>query len=193
MTVFWKIVFGLVVLMTLVSVVLLVNNERQEREQQILEATIALERAIDAFEANNFAQSLKFLDSIGESLSNDYRVPFYRGRALIQLKEYEKAVTELEKAFSLNKQVDRIPFALGVLYFKLGNLTLSKGYFHAALQINPANEEAKGLMDKMAALERIQPGEEEAEATSEDYAGPNAHPPMPARPGTREPVSNTES
>ena len=45
-------------------------------------------------------------------------------------------------------------FALGVAYFKLGNLALSKAYFAAVLQINPGNEEAKGLMDIMARLER---------------------------------------
>lgn len=190
---FWKIVFGLVVFTGLVSVVLFVNDERQQKQKEILEATIALERAIDSFEANSFSQTLELMDSIEEGLITDYRIPFYKGRALIQLKDYERAVTELEKAFALNKQVEMIPFALGVAYFKLGNLSLSKGYFHATLQINPANEEAKGLMDKMAALERIQPGEAEAGSPVEERTGPNAHPPMPAKPGTQDTDLNTES
>jgi hypothetical protein len=43
------------------------------------------------------------------------------------------------------------------VYYKLGNLSLSKAYFASVLKIDPGHEEAKGLMDIMAGLERIQP------------------------------------
>ena len=80
------------------------------------------------------------------------------GSALVQLKEFESAVRQLEKAHLLNSEEKNILFALGVTYYKLGNLSLSKAYFAAVLELDPGNEEAKGLMDIMANLERIQPG-----------------------------------
>lgn len=188
-----KVIIGLVFLTALLGAILVVQNNREENAKRVLDATITLEQGIDAFEAQDFSRSLELLESIEEGVINDWRIPYYKGRALIQEKDYERAATELEKAFALNKQVERIPFALGVVYFKLGNLSLSKGYFHATLQINPANEEAKGLMDKVAALERIQPGEAEAETRADDYSGPNAHPPMPATPGPQAQDKNSES
>ena len=54
-----------------------------------------------------------------------------------------------------------IPFALGVAYFKLGNLALAKGYFASVVEIDPGHEEARGLVDAMANLERMQPDKTE--------------------------------
>jgi hypothetical protein len=55
-----------------------------------------------------------------------------------------------------------------VAYFKLGNLKLAKGYFASVLEINPNDEQAKGLMDIMAKLERNSVAEADEEASTED-------------------------
>ena len=49
----------------------------------------------------------------------------------------------------------------------VGKLALSKGYFASVVEIDPTNEEAKGLMDIMANLERSQPGNTESELEPE--------------------------
>ena len=59
--------------------------------------------------------------------------------------------------------------ALGVAYFKLGNLKLSKGYYASILEIDPGDEEARGLMDIMAKLERN--SEAEQQVPAEDDGG----------------------
>ena len=70
------------------------------------------------------------------------------------LKNYPAAAPLLEEALALNPQETQILFELGVVYFKLGNLGLSKAYFEAVVEIDPTNEDARGLMDIMANLER---------------------------------------
>jgi tetratricopeptide (TPR) repeat protein len=91
------------------------------------------------------------------------------GSALIKLKDYESGALRLEEALALNSSETNILFALGVVYYKLGNLSLSKAYFASVLELDPGHEEAKGLMDIMASLERTQPA-----AAQEDVPGDSA-------------------
>ena len=92
-----------------------------------------------------------------------------QGSENIQLKDYTSALESLEQAHVLNPRDTGTLFALGVVYYKLGNLKLAKSYFASVLEINPNDEQAKGLMDMMAKLERqteaarISEGEESAE------------------------------
>ena len=60
----------------------------------------------------------------------------------------------LEQALALNTQDTGILYALGVVYYKLGNLKLSKSYFASVLEINPEDQHAKGLMDIVTKLQR---------------------------------------
>lgn len=81
---------------------------------------------------------------------------YYQGSTHIILKDYQAAAETLEQALALNNNETRIMHALGVAYFKLGNLKLSKAYFAAVLEIEPDNAEARGLMEIMAKLEKTQ-------------------------------------
>ena len=97
------------------------------------------------------------------------RTLYDQGSEHIQLKDYEAALESLEQAHILNPEDTGTLFALGVVYYKLGNLKLAKSYFASVLEINPNDEQAKGLMDMMAKLERqteaarISEGEESAD------------------------------
>ena len=82
------------------------------------------------------------------------RVLYDQGSEHIKLKDYESALESLEQAHVLNPEDTGTLFALGVVYYKLGNLKLAKSYFASVLEINPNDEQAKGLMDMMAKLER---------------------------------------
>ena len=83
---------------------------------------------------------------------------YYTATAHTMLKDYESAAPLLEEALALAPQKTEILFELGVVYFKLGNLALSKAYFQAVVDLDPSNEEAIGLRDIMANLEKQQPG-----------------------------------
>ena len=88
---------------------------------------------------------------------------YYQGSALIMLQDYEAGAEQLEQSLSLDGSNAETRFALGVVYYKMGNLQLARGYFASVLQIEPQNdqdrariEEAAGLMDIMARFERQQ-------------------------------------
>ena len=139
-----------------------------KRQQQIDEARVQVEIGIMQFKQKDYQGALQTLRATPAVGMQDWRSPYYQGASLVQLKNYEEAVVALEEAWSLNQTDERIPFALAVAYFKLGNLSLAKGYFHAVLKLNPENADAKGLMDIMANLERNQPGETAADVTPPD-------------------------
>ena len=129
---------------------------RMEQRIQLGDVHALIDEGIAQFRAEQYELSVQTLGSIPENSTQDWHVPYYLGSALIQLKDYEKGAVKLEEALALNPSKKNVLFALGVAYYKLGNLSLSKAYFAAVLEIDPSHEEAKGLMDIMARLERYQ-------------------------------------
>lgn len=137
-----------------------------EQQRQAEEAAALTEQGIAQFQQKEYQAALETLSSISPGVIEDWRIPYYMGVSYIRLKNYEPAAVSLEQALLLNRTEKGIPFSLGVIYFKLGNLSLSKSYFHSVLELDPAHEEAKGLMDIMAKLERLQPDEPAPESES---------------------------
>lgn len=90
-----------------------------------------------------------------------------QGAEYIQLKDFESAVEILEQAHVLNPEDAGTLYALGVAYYKLGNVKLAKAYFTSVLEINPNDEQAKGLVDIMAGLERQSGAESEGEESTD--------------------------
>jgi tetratricopeptide (TPR) repeat protein len=129
---------------------------RIEQRRQLGDVHALIDEGIAQFRAEQYELSAQTLGSIPEDLIEDWHIPYYLGSALIQLKDYEKGAARLEEALALNPTDKNALFALGVAYYKLGNLSLSKAYFASVLEIDPSHEEAKGLMDIMASLERYQ-------------------------------------
>ena len=145
--------------LVLVAVVVAANYVyRIEQQRQVGDVHLLVDEGIAQFRAEQYELSLQTLGSIPEDSVEDWHIPYYMGTALIKLKDYQPAAVQLEKALVLNGKEKNILFALGVVYYKLGKLSLSKAYFALVLEIDPGHEEAKGLMDIMANLERIQPG-----------------------------------
>lgn len=139
----------------LVGVVLAaVLLDRADERSQLAETHAQINEGIAQFRAEQYELSVQTLGSIPEERVDDWHVPYYLGSALIQLKDYRNGAARLEEALVLNPRNENILFALGVAYFKLGNLGLSKAYFATVIEIDPNHEEAKGLMDIMATLER---------------------------------------
>ena len=140
----------------------LYNTKQEELRQQ---AAVALDKGIDLFRENKYTESLETFRNIPTGTIRDWHLPYYSASAMVMLKDYKGALSELEKALALNPNETLILFELGVVYFKLGKLDLSKAHFAAVYEIDPTNAEAKGLMDIMANLERQQPDTKSAENT----------------------------
>ena len=141
-----------VVLVTVIATATYLYRSEQQREA--VDVHSLLDQGIAQFREGQYELSLQTLGSIPENSIEDWHLPYYKGAALIQLKDYEAAAVQLEQALVQNSNEKNTLFALGVVYYKLGNLSLSKGYFASVLTIDPTHAEAKGLMDIMARLER---------------------------------------
>ena len=148
------------VTVALVGVILaaayLSQKNRAEKEVQAKEAMQVVNLGIDQFRQKQYRQSLETLGGISEDAYQDWHVNYYMGSSLIMLNEHELAAVELEKALLLNAEEPVILYALGVVYYKLGNLSLSRAYFGKVLEYDPGNEDARGLLDIVANLERRQ-------------------------------------
>jgi Flp pilus assembly protein TadD len=135
------------------------SRARAERQE-------LLAQGVAQFEANEFEKALETLESIPAGQVEEWEVHYYIGSSHLMLQDYRLASESLEKALVLNHHDAGILYALGVAYYKLGNVELAKAYFASVLEINPDDRHAKGLMDIMAKLEQ-QAG---SSTTSQDSA-----------------------
>ena len=144
-----------------------------EKNAQAEQATLLLDKGIAQFQQKQYRQSLDMLGEISEDEFQNWRVNYYMGSSLIMLRDYEPAVVHLEKALALQGEDANVLYALGVVYYKLGNLSLSKAYFGKVLEVDPDHDDARGLMDIVANLERqqLEGPTPESETESEDEAG----------------------
>jgi tetratricopeptide (TPR) repeat protein len=132
-----------------------------DQQQSYEQADISIEMGIALFQEKKYTEAMAVFEGVPSGSPRQWRALYYQGSAHIMLKDYQSAVVYLEQALALNPSDIQIMNALGVAYFKLGNLKLSKAYFASILEIEPDNMEAKGLMDIMANLERQQPNQAE--------------------------------
>ena len=134
------------------------SSDRQAAEQQ---AHASLQSGITLFEAKDYAKAIAELEQVPAGYEHEAKARYYEGSAHMMLGDYETAAERLEYARVLAPADPGIRYALGVAAFKLGNVTLAKGYFASVLEINPMDErerqlqeQARGLMDMMAKAER---------------------------------------
>jgi len=141
---------ALLVLAVALWFLVLQPNQQKEAKQ----AELWLASGINLFNEKKFNETLDTLARIPSGTAEEAQVRYYQGSAFVMLKDYESAVDYLGQAHRLNSQDTGTLYALGVAYFKLGKLKLAKSYFASVLEINPKDEQAKGLLDIMARLER---------------------------------------
>jgi tetratricopeptide (TPR) repeat protein len=121
---------------------------------------ISIESGIALFNEKKYSEAAAVFEKVPPGHPQEWYSLYYLGSSYIMLEDFPAAAQHLEIALSLNPTNTRIMHALGVTYFKLGNLKMSKAYFASILEIDPEDAEARGLMDIMADLERQQPGSE---------------------------------
>ena len=115
---------------------------------------VPIEQVVALFEQKQYEALVQTLDGIHLDTLDNWRYPYYLGSAQIMVRDYAQALTSLERALAMNPQGTRILYALGVAYYKQGNLKLAKAYFAAVLEVDPTDENAEGMVDIMNRLER---------------------------------------
>ena len=125
-----------------------------EREVVAYPPAELLADGIGHYERKEYDFALEALRQVPNGVAEKSKALYYEGSSYVMLKDYESAIPPLEQALALNPRDTGTLYALGVASFKLGNLPLAKGYFAALLEINPNDEQARGLYDIMARLER---------------------------------------
>jgi tetratricopeptide (TPR) repeat protein len=163
-------IIGSVVVILLVSIAGWVYIEQSNLQRVSEQAKQSLDSGISLFEQEKYPEALNVLESIPSGTSSGWWARYYQGSAHIMLKDYPVAVTYLEQAFALNPTEPRIMHALGVAYFKAGNFKLAKAYYAAVLEIDPDDEEAKGLIDIMVKFEKRQSGKTKSELDEDSVA-----------------------
>lgn len=129
-------------------------RDARTRREAARQAAVHLERGIGLYQRKEHVHAEGELRRALRANSKDWRAPFYVGVIQIERRRYGLAIPYLERALTLNTREPKILNALGVVYFKLDRLDMAKGYFWAALDLDPSNTEARGLMETMAKLQR---------------------------------------
>lgn len=146
------VVFSLALVIT-VAALLAWLFEAQARRDRVRKAQFHLDRGIHLYNQKALLDAeLEFRRALRTDPKN-WRAPFYVGAVEVALRRYGLAIPYLERALSLNPTEPKILNGLGVVYFKLGRIDMAKGYFWAALDLDPGNSDAKGLMETMAKLQ----------------------------------------
>ncbi len=138
-----------------------------EREAVAYPPAELLADGIGHFERKEYDIALGVLRQVPDGQAETASARYYEGSSHLMLKDYESATIALEQGLALNPRDTGTLYALGVASYKLGNLSLAKGYFAVLLEINPNDEQAKGLYDTMARLERQSVAESETSEATE--------------------------
>jgi tetratricopeptide (TPR) repeat protein len=170
----------------IVIAVYLYQADRLGAEQQTEDAMATMEFGIQQFQRKQFRESLETLGGISEDTLQHWRIHYYMGSSHVMLRDNEAAAAQFEKALALKPDEPKTLYALGVAYYKLDNLGLSKAYFGKVLEYDPGNADARGLMDIVASLERKRSEEGEQAPPQEAATQGEGEPPVDSTdaPGT---------
>ncbi len=139
---------------------LVAQSQRQVDETK---AESALNAGIELFEQDRFSEAIKSLRAVPAGSAKESLARYYEGSAYMMLGDMDTAIEKLQEAQARTPQDPGVLFALGVASYKSGNIPLARGYFSSVLEINPMDdrerelwEQARGLVDIMASVERRQ-------------------------------------
>lgn len=136
----------------LLAVALCLRQVRAQ-EESVREARAHRQKGIEFFYGKAYPDAEEMLQRAMRADPDDWEAPYHLGLVQIELKQFALAVPYLETALSLNPGEVKILTAIGVCFFKLGRVDMARGYFWAAFAANPANADARGLVETMAKLQ----------------------------------------
>lgn len=154
---------GAILILSVAFWFLVLQPDQQKNAKQAEELLVS---GINLYNEKKYDQAIETLQRIPSGSLHESKARYYQGSAHMMLKNFESAVENLDQALALNGKDSSVLYALGVVYYKLGHIKLAKGYFASVLEINPDDQQAKGLMDIMASLERRSAAKPESEQTN---------------------------
>ncbi len=83
------------------------------------------------------------------SPSEQYRVYKMRGPAYYNLKEFDKAISDLRKAISLRRGDQTDVLQLGISYYQVGNYVEAEKYLQQTLILNPSSSKAQRYLSQV--------------------------------------------
>ena len=151
----FRILVVLTSIVVTVAVLIIWFTEAQERHRDTLQmAQVNLEHGIQLHRQKLYLPAKKVLIQALRADSKDWKAPFYLGAGNFELKRYQAAIPFLERALFLAPEEQKIYKMLGVVYYKLGQLDMAKGYFTAYRELYPNNMDARGMVEMTAKLQR---------------------------------------
>lgn len=150
------------------------------------EAEHSLSAGIELFEQDKFSEAIESLQAVPAGSAKESLARYYEGSAYMMLGDMDTAIEKLQLAQARTPQDPGVLFALGVASYKSGNIPLARAYFSSVLEINPMDdrerelwEQARGLVDIMASVERRQADGEIIAPPAHDVSG---HDPVSSEP-----------
>lgn len=142
------------------------DKQVREREEVLLEASKAFERAIDAkgdFASAHFlaAQALLRLGNVEKAIKSvenakvsapfDLGVAFQLGLLYYQTNDMNRARAEFERATAINDNYSNARYFLGLIHDRQGDKTKALEQFMKIEQLNPDNQEIKKIVANLRA------------------------------------------
>lgn len=148
-----KVIFITSIITVSALIVWIVEAElRHQNNLQI--AQVHLQHGIHLHQQKAYLQAQGDLIQALRADPKDWQAPFYLGAGQMERKKYAAAIPFLELALTLDPTEQKIYKMLGVVYYKLGQLDMAKGYFTAYLDLDPGSSDARGLIASMTKLQR---------------------------------------
>jgi tetratricopeptide (TPR) repeat protein len=159
-----------------ISVVVWILVAQSQRQVDETQAESALSAGIELFQKNRFSEAIELLQAVPAGSAKESLARYYEGSAYMMLGDTDKAIEKLQLAQARTPLDPRVLFALGVASYN----------FSSVLEINPMDdrerelwEQARGLVDIMASVERRQADGEIIAPPAHDVSG---HDPVSSEP-----------
>jgi len=138
-----------------VSVLIFWFIEVQNRHRDNLQlAQIHLDHGVQLHVQKKYQLAKKKLIQATRADPKSWKAFFYLGAGNFELKRYDAAIPFLERALFLAPTEQKIYKMLGVIYYKLGQLDMARGYFTSYFELDLNNKDARGMIEMIAKLQR---------------------------------------
>ena len=114
-----------------------------------------LEDAFNAFDAQNYEETLSILNKITKIEPDNYTAYYYKGLTYGNMNNYSAAITEFMKAKSLNPQFVFVNYLLGVAYDNIGDKYEAKKYYNLYLSQENNSENAEYINYARKRVEKL--------------------------------------
>ncbi len=114
-----------------------------------------LEDAFNAFDAQNYEETLSILNKITKIEPDNYTAYYYKGLTYGNMNNYSAAITEFMKAKNLNPQFVFVNYLLGVAYDNIGDKYEAKKYYNIYLSQENNMENAEYINYARTRVEKL--------------------------------------